>query len=65
MDLTSSVLASPGAPVMRQWPLYEQGDQQLLNHLLLADDYFGQFRLNAGAARDDLLDGRFFRGNLV
>ena len=38
---TSSVLARPGTPISRQWPRREDGDQHLVDHLLLADDHFG------------------------
>ena len=46
-DLTSSVLARPGAPVIRQCPPREHGDQQLLDHVLLADDDLGQLGADA------------------
>ena len=33
-----SVFASPGTPTSRQWPAGEERDEQLLDHVLLADD---------------------------
>ena len=36
--VTSEVLASPGTPTSKPWPLGEERDQQQLDHLLLADD---------------------------
>ena len=38
MVRTSSVLAVPGRPVMRQWPPTNKRDQHLLEHFFLADD---------------------------
>ena len=38
----SSVLASPGTPTSRQCPRAKMRDQQLLDHLLLADDHPAQ-----------------------
>ena len=57
---TSSVLASPGAPVIRQWPPGEQADQELVRRLVLADDDLGQLALDPAAALEDLLDGLAF-----
>ncbi len=50
MDLTSSVLARPGAPVIRQWPPAEEREQNLLDDFFLADDDFAEFGFDAGAA---------------
>jgi hypothetical protein len=51
MDLTSSVLARPGAPVIRQCPpAGKESDKDLLDHFLLADDDLGEFLLDSGAA---------------
>jgi hypothetical protein len=37
----------------------EEGNEQVLDHILLADDYFGQLALNARAAGNDLFDELF------
>ena len=52
-----SVLARPGTPTSRQWPRAKMRDQQLLDHLLLADDHFGQARRDAAIGFVQLLDG--------
>ena len=38
MVRTSSVLAVPGRPVIRQWPPTNRRDHHLFDHLFLADD---------------------------
>ena len=43
-------------------PAGEQRDEQLLDHILLANDDFGQLRLDAGASSFDLFDSLFFSG---
>jgi len=40
----------------------KERNQQLLDHALLADDDFGQFGFNPGAAGDDLFDELFVAG---
>ena len=56
-DLTSSVFASPGAPVIRQWPPANKRDEDLLDHLLLADDHLAQFRENSRPRGLEFLEG--------
>src|SRR6267154_3022390 len=43
----------------------EEGDEQLLDDLLLADDDLGEVGLDAGATGDDLFNGLPFGGNLA
>lgn len=40
----------------------KERDEQLLNHVLLSDDDFGQLGLDARASSFDLFDGLFFSG---
>ena len=42
-------------------PAGEQGDEQLFDHVLLADDDLGQLGLNALPAGEDLRDDLFVR----
>ena len=42
-------------------PAGKQGDEQLFDHVLLADDDLGQLSLNALAAGEDLGDHLFVR----
>ena len=53
---TSSVLARPGAPVIRQWPPANRLIRSWCVDLLLADDDLGQLALDPAAALVDLLD---------
>ena len=40
---TVSVLASPGTPIVRQWPRAKMQIEHLLDHLVLADDHLVDF----------------------
>ena len=60
---TVSVLASPGTPIVRQWPAGEQADQHLLDHLVLADDHLVDF-LDQGVAGLGHAAHRFFGAQL-
>ena len=53
---TSSVLARPGHAGQQAVPAGEQRDQQLIDHLLLADDDLAQLVADAAAAFDDTGD---------
>ncbi len=46
-------------------PAGEQGDEQLFDHLLLADNDLGEFSLDARAAGDDLFHRRLFICDLI
>ncbi len=43
----------------------EQRDEELFDDLLLADNDFGQFRFDLGAARNNLFNGLFFSSGWV
>ena len=53
--LMSSVFASPGTPVIRQWPPVNKRDQHLLDDVVLSDDDLAKLRENALAAFGDPL----------
>ena len=59
---TSSVLASPGTPTSRAWPLAEHRDEQFLDDRVLADDDLAQFGLHVVIALLELFDGGQFVG---
>ncbi len=58
MVRTSSVLAVPGRPVIRQWPPTNRRDHHLLQHLLLAHDHAAHLRHNFGLHLAEALDAR-------
>ena len=55
--LTSSVLASPGTPSSRQWPRLKSADQELLDHLVLADDHARELVEDAVVGLVQAVDG--------
>ena len=53
--LTINVLASPGTPTSRQCPRVKIGGEDLLDHVVLADDDLLQFFLHQPAVLAELL----------
>ncbi len=55
--LIISVLASPGTPSSRQWLAAEERDQQLFDHLVLADDHLRELLQDFFACFVELANG--------
>ena len=54
--LTISVLASPGTPTSKACEPVRRADQQLVDHLVLADDHFVQGRADRPHLRGERID---------